>query len=293
MPNRPPRLLITGASGLLGGCLYRQAPSGPWQVEGTAHTRSSRALIPLDLTQHDAVSALVRKGRYDRILHSAALRSPDYCLAHSDEAWAVNSEATAHLARAAAAAGVPLTYISTDYVFPGDKPPYTEVAPPRPINRYGETKLAGEQAVLDHDSNLAVRIPALYRIDLEDEGSFVTQIHRQLKAGETLTHDAETVRYYTCADDVAAAILFLCAREETGIIHLSAGERSTKAGFARAVATRLGIPSGRVQNGPPPTTGDRRPHDSHLAMTRYPGMGGPPLRGLSEVLADLHPPTQD
>ncbi|MFW5857175.1 MAG: dTDP-4-dehydrorhamnose reductase family protein, partial [Planctomycetota bacterium] len=215
------RLLVTGASGLLGGCVLRQA-NDAWQALGTAHRRTREGLVPLDIRNADAVAGLVRTEGVTHIVHCAALRSPDYCIEHPDEAEDVNVDGTRNVAAAARAVGAHLLYVSTDYVFPGTHPPYDEDASPDPINLYGRTKLGGEGAALAVERHTIARIPALYRIDLGDPRSYVTELAGQLAKGNTLRLDAETVRYYTLADEVAAAFLHLLARSVRGVVHLSA-----------------------------------------------------------------------
>lgn len=280
------RLLVTGASGLLGGCVLRRADAA-WNALGTCHSRPGEGLVPLDIRDADAVMRLVREEGVTHVIHAAAIRSPDACLADPDLARAVNVDGSRHLAGAAQAAGAHFLYVSTDYVFPGVEPPYREDDPPDPVNLYGRTKLGGEGAAAAVDRHTVVRIPALYRIDLDDARSYVTELAAAFGRGETLRLDAETVRYYTLADDVADAMLFLLETDAAGVVHLSATERTTKAAFARAVARRLGYGPGVVEDGPRPAAGDERPHDSHLATDRYDALGGPPLRPFGDVLPDL------
>jgi dTDP-4-dehydrorhamnose reductase len=281
------RLLITGASGLLGGCLLRRAARlAGWEPVGTARTARGN-LVAMPLEEPETVRALITDGGFESVVHCAALRSPEACRAEPDRARAVNAAGSVAVADAARRAGARLLYVSTDYVFDGEDPPYDESAEPQPINLYGETKLAGERAARPVPGGLIVRIPALYRLDLADDRNWVAQLANDLGAGRPLPLDAETARYYTLAEDVAAALLWLLDRGESGIVHLSAEERSTKADFARAVARALGHDPARITDAPPAADGAPRPRDSHLDPARYRALGGPALRGHSEVLPEL------
>merc|ERR1712155_210146 len=98
---------------------------------GLAHSRPGPGLVQLDLTDL-----------------AAAQRFPDKVEADFEAAKLLNVESSRTIAEACQEAGARMIYISTDYVFPGDHPPYFPDNPARPLNKYGETKLAGEAAVL-------------------------------------------------------------------------------------------------------------------------------------------------
>jgi dTDP-4-dehydrorhamnose reductase len=277
------KLLITGASGMLGGAFMREADAS-WHVVGACHRAPCEGLLQLDFTKPDVVSRAVREGGFSHIVHCSAIRDPDYCLAHPEEMELANTGASRMVAEAAQATGAVLCYISSDYVFDGTQPPYRETDAPCPINVYGKSKLAGEDAARSVNEHVILRIPALYRTDLSDAGSVLTKFAGLLADGQTLTLDAETVRYYTLADDVAAAGLFLLDSGFRGVIHVSADESVTKSGFARLAAMALGYGPERVLDGPPPTSGDARPHNSRLDTTLYRSLGGPRMRPPSEAI---------
>lgn len=280
------KILLTGASGLVGGCLHR-ALATAHKVTGTYCSRPVDGLVPLDITDADAVMKLARDGTFTHIISNAALRSPDYCIDHADEAYRVNAVAVEYLAQAANEIDATMVQISTDYVFPGTNPPYREDDTPEPINLYGRTKLAGEHAARVAKKHLIVRIPAQWRTDLSDPRNAATEIATWLRNGETRTVDAETVRYYTLTEDVAQAVRFLMERGEEGLFQVSAEQKTTKAGFARKLCVALGLDPAQVQDGPPPDSGDVRPFDSHLDTARYRALGGPTFHDIDSLLNNL------
>lgn len=131
------RWLVTGAGGMLGRDLV--------EVLGARVTAPDRS--GLDITDTDRVSEAVQG--HDVVINTAAWTDVDGSETHEDEALAVNGDAVVGLAAACERAGAVLIQLSTDYVFDGNATePYPEDAPTDPINAYGRTKLAGEQAVL-------------------------------------------------------------------------------------------------------------------------------------------------
>lgn len=102
-----------------------------------------------DLTVERTLSEAVSVARPDVVICSGALTAVDLAETQEDLAFAVNGTGPGALARICARRGVPMIHLSTDYVFDGAKPsPYLEEDPACPVNVYGRSKLAGEQAVL-------------------------------------------------------------------------------------------------------------------------------------------------
>ncbi len=286
------RVLVTGAGGLLGRCLHHAlAEDGTREVVGTCHSRTTPGLVQAELTDPGSVEALLGTGRFTHIVHAAAWPGPERCMDDPAGAYAINAGAVELLARGANRSGACLIQISTDYVFDGEQAPYAEADPPNPVNVYGRSKLAGEVAARTAERHLVLRIPALYRLDLTDPRNTAAVTARRLRAGETLVVDDRIARYYTLADEVAAAVRFLLETGAEGTLHLSAQGRTTKAGFCRLVAEALGLPADRVQADPAPATGDRRPADSHLATGAYERLHGPGFIPAREALTSLTPET--
>lgn len=281
------KILVTGASGLVGGCVLREFLAAGVDAAGTYGSRPQEGLVPLQITDREAVRSLLLGGGYTHVVHAAAVRSPDECLAHPETAYRVNALAVEYLAETANDADALFCQIGTDFVFSGEHPPYRETDRPDPVNLYGRTKLAGEHAARRAARHLILRIPAQWRADLADSRNVAAQYAERLAAGETLVLDAHTVRYYTLSEDVARAVRFLFEAGETGLFHLSAEQKTTKAAFARKLAEALGFLPDRVQDGPIPATGDVRPFDSHLATDRYAAFGGPAFSDIDSALAKI------
>src|SRR5580692_8681447 len=111
--ERTVRLLVTGAAGMLGADVLRAG-------ERVGHELVAVDLAELDITNADAVADAFERIAPDAVLNCAAWTDVDGAEAHSEQAHAVNADGAGNLARAAAAAGVPLVHVSTDYVFNGE-----------------------------------------------------------------------------------------------------------------------------------------------------------------------------
>ena len=135
------RILLTGANGQVGWELCRTlSPLG--QV--TALDRTA-----LDLTNPDAIRHKIREVHPDIIVNAAAYTAVDKAEADVDMAMQINATAPGILAEEIQALGGSMVHYSTDYVYDGTKTsPYTEDDQPNPLNVYGKSKLAGEQAII-------------------------------------------------------------------------------------------------------------------------------------------------
>lgn len=119
----------------------------PTRRFGTFSSHPVPGLVHLDIRNAEETYQLVREVSPSVIFQPAALPNVDWCEEHPEECWATNVWGTANLVRAARESRAKFVYFSSDYVFDGENGPYTEDDEPRPINVYGEAKLAAESLV--------------------------------------------------------------------------------------------------------------------------------------------------
>jgi len=157
------KLLITGASGLLGNKIVKLATINhtviPLHNTKPLHTSS----LKLEITNLSEVLNLFQKLEPDIVIHTASETNVDKCETEKEHAWKINAEGTRNIAVACSKVGAKLVYISTDYVFDGEKGNYDEQDKPNPINYYGVTKLEGENQVINNCKNYVIlRTSVLY-----------------------------------------------------------------------------------------------------------------------------------
>ncbi|VGO19349.1 dTDP-4-dehydrorhamnose reductase family protein [Pontiella sulfatireligans] len=263
------RILITGASGLLGRAFVRQF-EGDYELYATGFSRCVPPVQRLDLRRQDEVVALVETFQPQLIIHAAAERRPDICENDRDATDALNVSAVTFLAAAAREAGAVLVCLSTDYVFDGTSPPYAVDAKPNPLNYYGESKRAGEIAALESGAEVCVlRVPILYGPVKSLDESAVTIIARFLEQNEETAVDHWAVRYPTHVDDVAVAVRGVADLLEQGerlpeILHFSGNEAYTKFEMANIIAEACGLSSVHLRADSTPAEGAPRPSNCHL-----------------------------
>ncbi|TKY87952.1 hypothetical protein EX895_003048 [Sporisorium graminicola] len=239
------KVLITGASGLLGRAVHQQCIDKGYDTRALAFSRADpeKQLVKLDLTDAAAVESCLHEFQPDVIVHTAAERRPDVVEKDPAASHAINVDTPASIATIASQLDkVPLLInISTDYVFDGSKPPYKVDDAPNPLNAYGVSKLQGERAVQEHAkpghfTNL--RVPVLYGKAITNNESAVNVLLDAIQppagSNEAKKCDAYAVRYPTNVADVAKAILKLAqvytdtSNPVPPTTHFSAKEAMTK-----------------------------------------------------------------
>lgn len=150
------KIMVTGSSGMLGIALCDILPKGDYKVIGVDQVKQSPALprphtfVKCDITDFSTLIKAVKGARPDFIIHAAAFTDVDGCESEPDKAESVNALGTRYVAEAAREVDAELLFISTDFVFDGQKrEPYTESDMPNPLNVYGRSKLDGEKFVAD------------------------------------------------------------------------------------------------------------------------------------------------
>ncbi|KAF9923715.1 hypothetical protein FBU30_006218 [Linnemannia zychae] len=275
------RVLVTGASGLLGRAVVNEFKNAGHEVVGVAYSRVNGDLKKLNLEDTDAVQSFVSAANPDVIVHCAAERRPDVVEKDPSGAKNLNVWVPGMLADLANDRGIMLIYISTDYVFDGTHPPYDVRDKPNPLNLYGQTKYDGEKKVKEYDSSaIILRVPILYGITEYNGESAVNSLIDNVKSGKTTSMDNYAIRYPTNVADVARVIkdLSVKVRQEkvfiSGILHFSAQEKYTKYEMCEVIAQDLGASIDHLTPvSTPPKDGTLRPYDCHLSNRCLAGVG--------------------
>ena len=230
------RILISGKHGQVSSELQKRLGAmGELVVPGRDQ---------LDLAQPEQIRQQVRRVRPDLIINAAAYTAVDKAQSEKAAAFAVNAQAPGILAEEAAALGIPLIHYSTDYVFDGRKgAPYTETDATNPLGVYGESKLAGEQAITAvQGKHLILRTSWVYSTHGHN---FLLTMQRLLQEKPELRIVADQIGAPTWAGTIANSTLALIERWQAGesgawgTYHLSAQGETSWFGFAQAIGEAL------------------------------------------------------
>ncbi|PJK35350.1 dTDP-4-dehydrorhamnose reductase [Pseudomonas sp. S10E 269] len=230
------KILITGQHGQVSRELQQRLPSlGELIVLGREQ---------LDLANPDQIRQQVRTHRPDLIINAAAHTAVDQAESEPELAFAINAIAPGILAEEAKTLGIPLIHYSTDYVFDGSKPaPYTEADTPNPLGVYGQSKLAGEQAITAVGGDyLILRTSWVYS---SHGKNFLLTMQRLLQEKPHLRIVADQIGAPTWAGSIANSTRALIERWQAGepgpwgVYHLTARGETSWFGFAEAIGEYL------------------------------------------------------
>ncbi len=238
------RILVTGHSGLLGTDLV--------PVLARRHEVHGCSLPERDITDPEVARRAVAECAPDLVIHAAAYTAVDECEKQPDLAFRVNALGTRNMVLAARAAGAEFCYISTDYVFNGQKGgPYLEYDPVQPLGVYGLSKWGGEQyARYLHDRFYIVRAAWLFGAG---GPCFPATILRLLREKGSVDVVNDQVGNPTYAGDLSEAILRIVESGLYGTYHAVNAGPTSWFEFARAVARTFGLDPATVR----PTTSDK------------------------------------
>lgn len=235
------KVLVIGASGYLGKKItqtFKNSMPDPDNVFGTYYSKEDEGLYYLDVTDEDAVRAFIVKFQPDTIIYAAGLTKPEIVDEQPEMAENLNANVLDTIAKHFQGHFV---YISTDYVFDGEEPPYQPGDSPHPLNKYAETKMHGEEKTRSNFSEYSIlRVGLLYgHNDKDDKVTFVREIVEKFISGEEVKVDKEQIRHPMWIDDVAKYIFILTAQGSSGIFQLNSEESVTKYQWAHLIADLL------------------------------------------------------
>jgi dTDP-4-dehydrorhamnose reductase len=267
------KILVTGASGLLGRRVVELALERGHRVYSAyrEHVLSIGVPVRLDITDEERLLKTVSEIRPDAIIHAAAYTDVDGCEANRDLAWRVNSEATRSLAAASAETGSFMVFVSTDYVFDGEKGLYSEDDQPNPVNYYGYTKLKGEEFVRENAAEWCVaRTSVIYGWNPVGKPNFATWVVSSLSQGREVKALTDQYVSPTFNTNLAEMLLEIVEKRVTGIIHAAGAERVSRYWFSVKLAEAFGLNRSLVK---PAVMSEmrwraRRPRDSSLNVSK-------------------------
>jgi len=241
----PLKLLITGASGLYGSKLANLAEKNRHQVYSVHSQHQAAFGIPvrLDVSDKEQVEKTFKEVAPEVVVHAASLTDVDKCELNRELAWKTNVEGTENIARAARANNAFLLYISTDYVFNGERGRYKETDSPNPINYYGLTKLKAEEQVKLAISDYCIaRTSVIYgATPAAGKINFALWLLNSLKRGEKVKALIDQWNSPTLNTNLARMTLEIIERRLTGTFHLSGATRISRYDFAKMVAQTFNV----------------------------------------------------
>ncbi|MDT5262170.1 MAG: dTDP-4-dehydrorhamnose reductase [Acidobacteriota bacterium] len=238
LQHNPLKIIVTGAGGLVGGCLSRR-----FARRGDNVLALRRA--DLDVTDGAAVERIFLSERSQLVVNCTVI-GVDECERDPAAAHAINVEAPRSLARASLEAGAEFLHFSTNYVFDGRRRGIDYIAEdePHPLNVYGRTKLEGERAA--REANPRTYVVRTSWVFGEGKSSFLSTAHRELSAGRRVRAIKDTWASVTYVEDLARRVEEILARRRYGLYQVVNTGVCTYEDFANEAARLAGLSEGEA-----------------------------------------------
>ncbi|MGA1194655.1 MAG: SDR family oxidoreductase [Kiritimatiellia bacterium] len=278
-----PVCLALGASGFLGREAVPELAKS-FAVVPTCMRPRPDGMRLVDMRDHDALAALIDEVQPDAVVAMAAYREPDFCETNPGETRRLNTEPCRVLVERLPSS-TRLLYVSTDYVFDGDHPPYAEDAARHPVSVYGQSKKEAEDIVLSRQGSLVVRVPLLmgWTDDAATSGFFSHLVKDVMSEGAVVLDDV-LARYPVWTRDMGSAMRVLLERDASGAFHCSTTRRLTRYTAALEMAELLGRSAKHIQPSQEVIPrAARRPLDAQLRIDKWLALGQQPPTDFREV----------
>ena len=238
------RILVTGASGLLGLNLALET-AREHQVFGTVNTHAigneAFDVIQNNLLVPGSVERLLDATHPDWVINCAALADLDACEADPALARKSNTELPAELATHVARGGARLVHISTDAVFDGQRGGYTEEDSPNPLGIYAQTKFQAELAVAATNPEAIVARVNLFGWSLSGRRSLAEFFFNNLRDGNLVMGFTDIYFCPLLVNDIAGIFIKMLDKGLAGLYHVVSRDSMTKYDFGVTIARRFGL----------------------------------------------------
>ncbi len=287
------RILITGASGLLGLNLALET-TRRHTVFGTVNQHALQTdaftVLQTDLLTPGAVEHLLESTQPDWVIHCAALANLDACEADPLLAQQLNTDLPRTLASHVARSGARLVHVSTDSVFDGLRGDYSEEDTPNPVGVYSRTKLNSEQAVLETDPTAIIARVNLFGWSLTGKRSLAEFFINNLSQGKQVMGFTDVYFCPLLANHLADIFVRMLALNLSGLYHVVSSESLSKYDFGMRLAERFSLDGSLINPTSVKQSGLKamRSPNLNLRTDKLARALGKPLPNLSTGLEQLY-----
>jgi dTDP-4-dehydrorhamnose reductase len=266
------KLLIIGASGVLGSRLYNDAIKKKWNAMGTYCSHECSGLSYLDVSDKNSLEKTFNSFKPESVVMAGGITNVDLCTLKPKLAEEVNIKGTLNLVKKIKEYNSKLVYVSTDYIFDGKNGPYKEDDKPNPINTYGRTKLEAENIVrVNLKDYLIVRTCQLYGVaelnsspflrERQGEGyvsgvaerssapsaNFAVKIIHNMRTGKKIYVADDLYSTPTYSGSLSDIIIKLIEKRTCGVYHGAGIEFLNRYDYVSKIADVFGLDKGLIQ----------------------------------------------
>lgn len=254
------KLLIIGASGVLGSRLFNDTIGKKWNVMGTYCSHERPGLSYLDVTDNNSLKKTFNSFRPEFVVMAGGITNVDQCTLEPKLAEEVNVKGALNLVREIEEYNSKLVYVSTDYIFDGESGPYEENSNPNPINTYGRTKLEAENIVrAELKDYLIVRTCQLYGVAERTpyhkgaghgsgpSSNFAIKIIHNMRSGKKVYAADDLYSTPTYSGSLSDIIIKLIEKKAAGIYHGAGSEFINRYDYVNKIADIFSLDKNLIQ----------------------------------------------
>lgn len=289
------RIAVTGASGLLGYCLS-EIFSADNEVTALYHEHpvetTNCVCRKLDITDEDEWKKFANEFHPDVIIHSAAVTNVDFAEKNRGVTRRVNVTGTENISKHCG--NTKLVYISTDFVFDGNRGDYTEDDAPNPINYYAKTKLEGECAVTKYSSDFLIVRTTIFGWNpaSQNKKCFAERIVESLEANQQVNAFSDQYFSPILTNELASAVEIAVENNLKGIYNICSPVKCSKHKFALDIADTFGFDNSKIKETSFKNLKNYdfapRPVDSSLTVSKYERDAGTKLPHYTEGIRRMY-----
>jgi len=236
------KILVTGSAGLVGRQVIKDLVENNFNVYSCYNKTKPEFGNPihLDLTKSDEIVSTLQKIKPNVVIHLGAMTDVELCETQKELAYVINTKATEILARESMKNETFFVYVSTDYVFDGEKGMKNETDVPNPINFYGKSKLDGE-IILKNLSlpHVIIRISTPFGFHPK-KNSFPLWVKKNLESKKEIPILVDQYTSPSYIPNISKMIIEIISKKISGTIHLSGSTRISRYELAKLIANNLG-----------------------------------------------------
>ncbi len=249
------KLLIIGASGVLGSRLFNDTIEKKWNVTGTYCSYECKGLSYLDVRDENSLEKAFNLFEPEVVVMAGGITNVDLCTLKPKLAKDVNIKGTLNLVKKIKAYSSKLVYVSTDYIFNGENGPYKENDKPNPINIYGRTKLESENIIKSKLKNyLIIRTAQLYgvaepggEVEVVQNSNFTVKIIHNMQNGKKVYAADDFYSTPTYVGSLSGMLIKLIEKKADGIYHGAGEEFIDRYNYVNKIADIFELDKGLIQ----------------------------------------------
>lgn len=247
------KILIIGASGLVGGSLYKEFSKNGHQVAGTYNHFPLPGLLNLDITNKQEVERIIKETKPDWVLHPAAYADVEGCEKNPELCYKINWQGVKNVVDSAKQNKASFVFFSTDYIFDGKSGPYKEDDQPNPLSVYAKVKFEMENYIKQNlEKYLIIRTANVFGWEPQGK-NFVVRLIKSLNEGKKLNIVTDQIGSPTYVGILTKTIVYLVEKGCSGIYNVTGSEALDRYHFALLIAQVFNLKKDLIR----PTTTDK------------------------------------